>query len=832
MTIIQPIKQAMEQVAEPVLSLSGVTKSFGSVQALKGIDFVAYSGEVHAIVGENGAGKSTLINCAAGVLKPDAGEIQINGSMAADSPSLVRQLGLSVAFQHPALSPDLTVLENLRLVRPSLTRGEANTILSRVTTEALAMTLDKRAGGLSLAQGHVLEIARALTSQPSVLILDEPTEPFQDPEVRHLFSVIADLKKSGTAIVYISHRLHEVMSIADRISVLRDGEMIETRMAAGITTTEIIDLIVGRPLGQVFPQKAGKASGDPILTAATLSGRGFSDVTLDLRPGEIVGLAGVDGQGQREFLRALAGINEITSGSLRIGRDTVRASNVAQFRALGVGFVPDDRHKEGLALPFSIRENEGLGQLKEISVAGIVSGQREKKLAEEIHASFRIKAPSVQTTVASLSGGNQQKVLIGREIARKPRVLLIDEPTKGVDVGSRSDIYGKIRGLAADGAGVVMASADGVEIEGLCDRVLVFSRGAVIAELTGAEVNDERITEANLNATGVRQNGSGGERKKPHGLGVFAASDHGPAALLLILSILVACGTQWLNPSFFTDFNLSSIALLTTVLGLAAFAQLFVMLTGGIDLSVGPLAGLAVVLASFLLTEEPQFGLLGGSILIVLACAVFGLLQGALVELLRLPAIVVTLATYTGLQGISLTLRPSPDGTIGDSFMSGIQYAIGPLPVVSALVILGGFVLEHFLLNRPIGRALRAMGSNPKAAGLIGIDRVKIGVMAFTLSGLFAGLAGLLMASQVGIGSATTGVNYTLMGVTAVVLGGTQITGGRGSFVASLCGGLFVQTIVSALPFLNLEAVWQYWIVGACTFAAAGLFARLRRKSV
>jgi ribose transport system ATP-binding protein len=352
----------------------------------------------------------------------------------------------------------------------------------------------------------------------------------------------------------------------------------------------------------------------------------------------------------------------------------------------------------------------------------------------------------------------------------------------------------------------------------------------VVAELTGDDVNDARITEANLNAKGTRRTEAKAAPAKVGWLLTHSSSAYGPSAILFILSLLFAGVTQWLNPDFVSVFNIQNLAMLTTILALAGFAQLCVVLTGGIDLSVGPLAGLVVVLSSFLLTEEPVFGFLVGAGIILALCTLFGLLQGAIVEGLRLPPIVVTLATFTGLQGLSLILRPSPDGPIGDVFMEAVQLALGAFPLVLIATVVGTAVLEFVLLQRPIGRALRAMGSSPRSAGLVGLHRVRIGLLAFMASAILAGLAGLLLASQVGIGSANTGINYTLMSVTAVVLGGAKISGGRGSFVATFCAALFIQTIVSALPFLNLEAVWQYWIIGIATFSAAALFGQISRE--
>ncbi|MER5171132.1 ATP-binding cassette domain-containing protein [Thioclava kandeliae] len=813
--------------AEPVLVLDAISKSFGPVKALKGVSLKAWPGEVHAIVGENGAGKSTLINCAAGVLAPNTGTVTIAGRLAKAQPAFVREMGLSVAFQHPALAPDLTVLENLRLARKDLSMEAAQALLDRVSTKALAMDLKSRAGELSLAQEHVLEIARALASRPKVFIFDEPTEPFQDPEVRHLFKLIAELKAEGTAIIYISHRLKEVMSIADRLSVLRDGDLIETRVASKFTPQEIVDLIVGRPLGQVFPAKGKIGTGPKPLVVAGLSGHGFSNVSLEMRPGEIVGLAGVEGQGQREFLRALAGVSPATSGDIRVDMVEPKAG-VANFRRAGIAFVPDDRHAEGLVLSLSIKENEGLGQLERISSNGVLSETREKALAEKIHADLRVKAPTVETPVSALSGGNQQKVLMGREMAMGPKLMLVDEPTKGVDVGSRSDIYGKLREMANQGVAVIVCSADGVEIEGLCDRVLVFSRGRVVAELSGADVNDAKITEANLNATGIREAADDVSRKTRSR---WLSSDQLPAGILVLLSVLVMGITQWQSPYFLSAFSLQSIATLTAILALAGFAQMFVMMKGGIDLSVGPVAGLAVVLASFLVTDTPPLGTFGGILAILALCTLIGLAHGLLVEKLKLPAIVITLATYTGLQGLSLILRPSPAGMIGGDFMDGAQALVGPLPAVFVVIVLAAVAAEYLLFRRPAGRALRAVGSNPKSAEMIGLKRARIVILAFVTSGFLAGLAGVLLSAQVGIGSPTTGISYTMMSITAVVLGGAQITGGRGSFLSTMAGAFFIQTIVAALPFLNLGAVWQYVLIGGATFIAAALFSTARKPA-
>src|ERR1700728_1406176 len=343
-----------------IMTLADLRKSFGPVQALKGVDLLIMPGEVHAIVGENGAGKSTLIGIAVGVLRADAGAIYYGGRYVdAPDPRQRREDGVAVVYQHPALAPDLTVLENLQLAAPSLAASggaeEAERILMRVATDELRMPVNTRVSELSLAQRHIVEIARALATDPTVLFLDEPTEPLQHADVRKLFDLIGELRRDGVGIVYVSHRLHEVDELADRISVMRDGEIIDSRLARSITASEIVTLIAGRPLGQIFPAKA-VVIGAPLLEATGLSGRGFDNVDLVAHAGEIVGLAGIEGEGQREFIRAAAGVDRHHGGEVRVNDVKIAEDGPGAFRRSGIGFIPDDRHAEGVFLHLTLRE--------------------------------------------------------------------------------------------------------------------------------------------------------------------------------------------------------------------------------------------------------------------------------------------------------------------------------------------------------------------------------------------------------------------------------------------------------------------------------------------
>ena len=819
----------------PVMTLADIRKSFGPVRALKGVDVLIYPGEVHAIVGENGAGKSTLIGVAAGVLRADSGAIYYDGKyVGAPDPRQMREDGVSVVYQHPALAPDLTVLENLQLAAPSLVgaagAAEAERLIARVATDELRMPINKRVAELSLAQRHVVEIARALVTRPKVLFLDEPTEPLQAGDVRKLFDLIGELKRDGVGIVYVSHRLHEVDELADRISVMRDGEIIDCRLGDEITSSEIVALIAGRPLGQIFPAKATSV-GPALFSVKGLSGRGFDQVDLVVHAGEIVGLAGIEGEGQREFIRAAAGIDRRSSGEVRVKDANIGGDSPGAFRRAGIGFVPDDRHAEGVFLNLTLRENFSLGFLESISRFGVVDRGTEADRSKAIINDLRIRAPSAETKLFELSGGNQQKALFGREISAKPRVLLVDEPTKGVDIGARSEIYQRLRAIADQGLAVLVSSSDGIELEGLCDRVLIFARGRIVHELTGAEVTDAAITEANLTAT-VSRASKVSAVAQVRRWREFAASDHFPALVLAVLTAIILGGTQALNGYFLSPFSVKSILSFFSILAFLSSAQLATVLVGAIDLSIGPLAGLCVVLASFLAPDGVETGpFAAGVIIILLLTTIFGLLQGLLITSLRLPAIVVTIATFIGLQGVSLLLRPTAAGQIDDAISNAAQFPIGFLPAGLVLTLAMVLCAEWLLFRTGFGRSFRAVGSSPLASYRLGIDSRRLTWLAFVISGLLTGIGGLMLAGQVGIGSPTTGSDYTLMSITVVVLGGASVTGGRGSFISTLLGAALVQATSSASSYIDANSSVHYTVIGTLTLLAAIFFSLARRRA-
>jgi ribose transport system ATP-binding protein len=824
----------------PVMGIVGATKNYGPVEALKAVSLNFRRGEVHAIVGENGAGKSTLIGIAAGAIPADYAVLRMTGKeIKRPNAKKMHRAGLAVTFQHPELAEEMTVLENLQLAAPALARPggaeEAARLLAAVGSEQHAMSLHSRVRDLTLAQYHIIEIAGALASKPKVLFLDEPTEPFQQADIVKLFELINQLREQGVAIVYVSHRLHEIEQIADHITVLRDGKSIASRPAARITTDEIITMIAGRPLGQVFPDKS-QSAGEVMLAVESLAGPGFSNTSFTARAGEIVGVTGIEGEGQREFLRTIAGLERRTAGTVRVMGKAVAGTTAAAARHAGIGFVTDDRHEEGLFLTLRLRENIGIGALERISTHGVIDKKRDRALTRNvvdrlsIYSGHRVREDD-HTTAAELSGGNQQKTMIGREIAGGPKVILIDEPTKGVDVGARTEIYDRLRELADGGVAVVVSSSDRIELEGLCDRVAVFARGHIVKQLEGENLTDEAITEANLTATVARAGGPVRSGKADEPWRRVMASDHFPAAVLTVLTAIVLLGTNSVSEYFLSAFNIETMLTFLAILAFISIAQLGTILVGRIDLSVGALAGFVVVLASFLTPEGAGPGnALGGTILILLIAAGFGLVQGWLVTWLNIPAIVVTLATFIGLQGMSLVLRPQAGGEITDIISNVTQWGFGAVPACFVAVAIIVAVFEFGLFRTALGRRLRAVGSNPLAAIRVGISANRHILLAFTASGVLTGIGGLILAGQVGIGSPATGIDYTLMSITAVVLGGTRIAGGRGSVLATLMGAALVQSLSSASSFINQDSAIHLMVLGAVTLVAATFFSVARRE--
>jgi len=826
----------------PILELNNISKSFSGVPALTDVTFDIRPGEVHALLGENGAGKSTLMNIATGTLPPTSGEIRFGGQVIDElDPHRSTELGIAFVHQHPAVMPDLTVLENIQVALPRsvFPKGQSDREFAQglLKTVNLDVPLNERVEDLSVANKHLLEIAKALALDPKVLVLDEPTAPLGQESVDLLFNLVRQAVAGGTSVVYITHRLAEVREVATRVTVLRDGLHRQTSAVSEITDGELLALIIGRELESTFPAKHTVPEGaTPNLVIKNLTGHGFTDVSIEAYPGQIIGIGGVVGNGQSALLKAIGGL-ESFEGSVEIGEQVRKSRELLSEAAL----MPADRQHEGVMMRMSVRENAAVAALKKFKNGLFLSRKKEDEAVNQVFQSLSVKTPSNEALVSALSGGNQQKVVMSRALLSDPLIVLADEPTQGVDVGARAELYQILRDVSKSGIPVIISSSDAKELEGLCDTVYVLSRGHVVSELRGDAITEENMISAAVTSTtqvvDLRKAEEEEKKRKRNSFSAkawrFARGDYAPSALLLLVMLGLGAYILSTNDKYLNAFNISSMLLLATALGFIALGQTIALLTGGLDLSVGPLAGLLVVVISFFATDGFTVGslLLGFLAMMAVSMAV-GFVNGSLIRFVRFTAVAATLGTYIALQGFSFVLRDAPDGFINIDITAAITYKLGPIPVAFIALVIAAVLMEWLLRSRPWGWRLRAVGSEEEAARRVGVPTNRTVIVGYMLTSFFTFFGAIMLMAQLGIGDPSQGIGYTLSSITAVVLGGTSLLGGRGSFIGTLFGSLLLIQVLNATVFLGLDQTWQYILQGLLILIAAIVYsvARSRRR--
>jgi rhamnose transport system ATP-binding protein len=490
-----------------VLALEDVSKYFGAVAALRGAHLELRAGEAHALVGENGAGKSTLVKILAGVHGPDTGRVLLDGEpVALDSPATARAAGIAVIYQEPTLFPDLSVAENIFMGRQPLAGGrridrKALAARCRELFERLGVHMDpeRPARGLSIADQQMVEIAKALSFDARVLVMDEPTAALSGVEVERLFAVARSLREQGAAVLFISHRFDEVFALCDRITVMRDGQWVSTDPTSDLTVDQVVRRMVGREVASLYPKQDVEA-GDVVLEVRDLTRHGvFADVSFDVRAGEIVALAGLVGAGRSEVVRAVFGVDVYDAGSVRVNGRNLKSGSPSAAMAAGIALVPEDRRQQGLVMELSVERNATLTRRWKLAKAGLLSPRTERATAAEWSKKLQVKAGRLSDPVSTLSGGNQQKVVLAKWLSTGPRVLIVDEPTRGIDVGTKSEVHRLLSQLAADGLAVVMVSSELPEVLGMADRVLVMHEGRLVDDIPRARADEDSVM---LAATG------------------------------------------------------------------------------------------------------------------------------------------------------------------------------------------------------------------------------------------------------------------------------------------------------------------------------------------
>lgn len=501
---------------KPALQMLGISKRYPGVKALQDVSFTAYAGEVMALVGENGAGKSTLLKVLAGAVQADSGTISLNGEQVdIKSPISAKQLGISVIYQELNLAGHLSVAENLfvgKEPRTKLGLVDYKTMYaaSHKVLEDMGLKISPKTivGDLNIALRQMVEIAKALLDDARIVVMDEPTSSLTDEETATLFRIIRDLKAKGVCVIYVSHRMREIFEICDRVTILRDGKLVEAKQISETSASEVVKLMVGRELSDLFGKRSAELDqhSEPVLEVKNLSsGNELKEISFKLRPGEVLALSGLIGSGRSEAAMAIFGARPVDSGEIKLSGKTVSHKRPGQAIANGVALVPEDRKFQGLFLQLSVMHNMSSASLGEISNASLLSGKKDKNLVETYSQALALRKSAKDVAVGTLSGGNQQKVVLGRWLAKNPKILILDEPTRGVDVGAKGEIYQIIREIAAKGVGILMISSELPEVIGLADRVIVMREGRMVGELNASEASESKIIAL---ATGVEEHKS------------------------------------------------------------------------------------------------------------------------------------------------------------------------------------------------------------------------------------------------------------------------------------------------------------------------------------
>ena len=797
------------------------------------------------MVGENGAGKSTLMKILAGVYSPDSGQVVLNGlKVRFSGPRDAQSHGISIIYQELNLLPYMTLAENIALGREPLGRWR---LIDRKGLEKRAEELMRQLGvevdvrtpvyRLSVSQQQLGEIAKALSVETSVIIMDEPTASLAKKEVERLFGIIALLKARGVTILYVSHRLEEIFSIADRVTVLKDGRFQGTSRVSDTSRSELIRRMVGRELSEMYPPR-GNDRGEVALEVRDITRPPrLHGVSFQIHAGEVLGIAGLVGSGRTELARSIFGADVTEGGKVWVRGQRRKVKTPDAAAESGLAFATEDRKVEGLVLGLSVRENIALPSLASRQWIGFVRLGQERSLIRSYLDQLEIRTPSAEQEVRFLSGGNQQKVVLAKWLAREPDVLILDEPTRGIDVGAKAELYQLIREMAQRGKAVVMISSELPEILGMSDRILVMRDGRVSGVLTAGDATEEAVMslatggidgiptptkrpdETQMRPAPVGHEASTG---KTWTLWTTLTESWNVVAIFMALLALLIFSFVASEP-FRSLYNLTNIFRQGMALGVVSIGQTLVMLVGGIDLSVGSVITLTNLFSAGLMQGSNV--LIAPVVLLCLALGAWiGLLNGSLVVFLRIPAFMATLGTMAICKGIALIYTRSPVGSVSRAYQWMTDGYLGPLP--APVVILGIIFALGLLFLRSVrsGHYIYAVGGNSELAHLSGIPIRGVQLLAYSLCGLLAAGAGLYLSSRMGGGDPNIGPGFELDSITAVIVGGTLLGGGRGGLVGTIGGVFLIAVLNNILNLLDVAAWYQQIIKGLILLLAVSVY--------
>jgi len=857
----QPTEFASEKrTGQSVLGLRNATKVFGGTVALKDVSLDLRSGEVLALLGENGAGKSTCVKLLSGLYRPDQGEIILDSvPTELTSPLDAFRRGISVVHQHPGLFGDLSVAENVFVGHMPLDKFRRldHAAMQRQAAELLdvvGLDCDPSVplNRLRSSEQQLVEIARALSAEARVLILDEPTAALSQREVERLFLVIQQLRTRQVAMMFVSHRMEEIYRLSDRVTVLRDGHHVATEPVSSMSRDRAVQLMVGRSLSGMYPAKDPQP-GEILFEAYALGlGDVFTDVSFAVRTGEILGLGGLVGSGRTEIARVIFGIDQPTQGTMRLAGTPISFHSPSEAMAGGIAYLSEDRLGQSLVMDQAILSNATLPTIARATVAGLISATKELALVRPDLERMKLRFRSYDQPVKTLSGGNQQKVVVAKWLATKPRLLILDEPTQGVDVQTKAEVHSLIADLAKSGMAIILISSELPELIGMSDRILVLREGQVMDEMSRADATPERVLKAATDAGG--ENGASGNSNKhltaTTSLPARQESSSRKSLNLLVSPIrrlllkrefgLVAAmaaviiPVAAINPRMLSGPNVTALSMDAALLIIVAVAQMLVLLTRNIDLSVASVIGLSAYGAATTLHAHPDLNVFAGLAVASGIGLLCGLVNGAVVTIGRVPAIVVTLGTLSVFRGIDSLWTGGKQISADQVPQAWLDLTTGRVAGVPGLVFIAAGVLlvtAFVLRSMPLGRELYAIGSNPDGAELIGIPVKRRVLGAFAVAGLLAGFDGGLWASRYATIDARVATGFELTVIACVVVGGVAIRGGAGTVLGITLGALTLLIIRNGLILIRVDPLWLEGVYGLVILGAVTINLIVTRRS-
>jgi ABC-type sugar transport system ATPase subunit/ribose/xylose/arabinose/galactoside ABC-type transport system permease subunit len=822
---------------EIILRIDNISKSFYEVKALQNISFDIYKGEILGLLGANGAGKSTLLKIIGGVQTSDNGHIYLdNENLGSINPHIAHEKGIISVYQELNLFLNMTIAENLFIGRENksktnlidwkATRKKAKTIL-----ESLGLDIDPDAevASLSVANQHLVEIARALSEKPKILLLDEPTASLSDKEIQWLFTKIRELRQNGTTVVYVSHRLDEVTALCERCVILRDGKLAD-QLDGQFDKEKIIRSMIGHNV-ELIRTEAKKAAADVILEIKNLRLRNLvKDVSFQLKKGEILGIAGLVGAGRTELLGAIFGTDPKNSGHISKQGKEIIINNPIDAMNNGIMLIPEDRKIDGLFLNESSRFNIASATLDKRARGGFINEKQEKEIVTKASKDVQLDTSRVEHLVKLLSGGNQQKAVIAKSLLVNADVLLLDEPTCGVDIGAREEIYSIIKEVSNQGKSIILVSSDWEELIYLSDRMLVMSEGKITGVLTVEEFTKENIghlatiSDVQKDEKGSKVNYEGmaegihprhPEINSPVMLNakeyfgkLRTLFNNNNTAILVVVTLVMIIASISISDSFRTLMNARNLLGQAMPFLILTLGQLVVIVAGGLDLSSGALVAATGVLGVSFMVSNPDKILLGVVIMLVFGLIV-GLLNSVLVVKAKLDSFVVTLGMSIVLTGVTLVITKAPIGPSPKILRVLANQDIYGIPYVLFLIILLTVVFGILMRYTSLGRSFYAVGENPKGSYWAGLPVQKTQFISFIISSLMAVVASLFLMGRTGAGDPAFGPGMELTAIACALIGGARLGGGRGSMGGALLGVFLLSILENILSLMNVDLWYQ-----------------------